>query len=104
MTSQLNVALIHKLRGSLVRLDYFLTCYPWVYVQLVLADVWSTGAGIGCLYCIYVYTLSRGSSPFAHLHVQRYHFPCPVEELESRIAPALLSKADIPNSLINTFT
>ena len=33
MTSQLNVALIRKLRGSLMRLDYFLTCYPWVFVR-----------------------------------------------------------------------
>ena len=31
MTSQLNVALIRKLRGSLVCLAYFLTFYPYVF-------------------------------------------------------------------------
>ena len=33
MTSQLTVALIRKLRGSLMCLDYFLTCYLWVFKQ-----------------------------------------------------------------------
>ena len=51
VTSQLNVGLICKLRGSLMCLAYFLTCYPWVFVQPGTADVRSTGAGIKCLYC-----------------------------------------------------
>ena len=33
MTSQLNVALKSKLRGSLMCLAYLLTCYPLVFVQ-----------------------------------------------------------------------
>ena len=33
MTLQLDVALICKLRGSLVGLAYFLTCFPWDFVQ-----------------------------------------------------------------------
>ena len=35
MTSQLKEALNHKLRGSMMSLHvaYFLTCYPWVFVQ-----------------------------------------------------------------------
>ena len=33
MTSQLNVSLIRKLRGSLMCLAYCLTCHPWVFVQ-----------------------------------------------------------------------
>ena len=33
MNSQLNVAFIHKLRGLLMCLASFLTCYPWVFVQ-----------------------------------------------------------------------
>ena len=33
MTSQLNVALMRKLRGPLMCLAYFLTCYPLVFVQ-----------------------------------------------------------------------
>ena len=33
MTPQLNIALIRKLRGTLMCLAYFLTCYPWVFVQ-----------------------------------------------------------------------
>ena len=33
MTSQLNVALIHKLRASLMCLVYFLTYHLWVFVQ-----------------------------------------------------------------------
>ena len=52
MTSQLNVALIHKLRGSSICLAYFLTCYPWMLYNQALVDVRSTGAGIKCLYCI----------------------------------------------------
>ena len=35
MTSQMNVALIHKLLGSLMCLAYFLTCYIWVIEQPV---------------------------------------------------------------------
>ena len=38
MASQLNIALIRKLRGSLLCLAYFLTCYPWVLVQLGTVD------------------------------------------------------------------
>ena len=33
MNSKLTVVLIRALRGSLVFLAYFLTCYPWVFVQ-----------------------------------------------------------------------
>ena len=33
VTSQRNVALSRKLRGSLMGLDHFLTCYPLVFVQ-----------------------------------------------------------------------
>ena len=33
MTSQLNVPLTRMLRGSLMCLAYFLTCYSWVLVQ-----------------------------------------------------------------------
>ena len=33
MTSQLNVTLIRKQRGSLMCLDYCLTCYAWVFLQ-----------------------------------------------------------------------
>ena len=50
MTSQLNVALIRRLRGSLMCLAYFLTCYLWLFVQPVLADVRSTSAQFKCLY------------------------------------------------------
>ena len=45
MTSKLNVALVRKLRGSLMCL----------YNQ-ALADVRSTGGGITCLYCMFQYT------------------------------------------------
>ena len=51
MTSQLNVFLIHKLRGSLVCLAYILTCYQACLYNRTLEDVWSTGLGITCLYC-----------------------------------------------------
>ena len=33
MTSQLYIALMRKLRGSVMCLAYFLTCYPRVFVQ-----------------------------------------------------------------------
>ena len=33
MTSQLNVALMRRLRGSLMCLASLLTCYPWSFVQ-----------------------------------------------------------------------
>ena len=33
MASQLNVALIYKLCGSLMCLAYFFVCHPWVFVQ-----------------------------------------------------------------------
>ena len=33
MTSQLNVDLIRRVRGPLVSLTYFLTCYTWLFVQ-----------------------------------------------------------------------
>ena len=45
MTSKLNVALVRKLRGSLMCLH-----------NQALADVRSTGAGITCLYCRFQYT------------------------------------------------
>ena len=63
IASQLNVALIRKLRGSLLFLAYFFKCHPRVYVQhKALADVRSTGAGIKSLYCIYKY-VNRTKSP-----------------------------------------
>ena len=52
MTSQLNVTLIRKLRGSLVCLAYFLTCNSLVFFDQAMEDVRSTGAGIKCLYCM----------------------------------------------------
>ena len=33
MTSQLIKALIRKLRGLLMCLAYFWTCFPWVFIQ-----------------------------------------------------------------------
>ena len=33
MTSKLYVELIHRLRGLLMCLAYFLTCYAWAFVQ-----------------------------------------------------------------------
>ena len=33
MTSQVNVTLIRKLSGSLMSLDYLMTCYSWGFVQ-----------------------------------------------------------------------
>ena len=52
MTSQMKVALIRKVRGSLMCLAYFfLTCYPLEFQNQALADVRSTGSGIKCLYC-----------------------------------------------------
>ena len=50
LTSQLNVTLIHKLRGSMMYLA-FLTCYSWEVHNQALADVRSTGVEIKCLYC-----------------------------------------------------
>ena len=50
MTSQMKVALIRKVRGSLLGL-FFLTCYPLEFNNQALADVRSTGSGIKCLYC-----------------------------------------------------
>ena len=35
-TLQHNVTLIHKLRGSFMRLAYLFTCYPWVFFQPVI--------------------------------------------------------------------
>ena len=51
MTSQLNVALICKLRGKLMCLIYFWRDILGCLYNLALADVWSTGARIKCLYC-----------------------------------------------------
>ena len=50
MTSQLNVALFRKLRGSFICLAYFLTCYPRVFYRQALADHRSTAAAIKCMY------------------------------------------------------
>ena len=55
MTSQLNVALICKLPGSLMCLAYFFVVHVIhrLLYNLILADVWLTGAVIECMYCIY---------------------------------------------------
>ena len=53
LTSQLNAALIRKLRGSLICMAYVLTCHPWCLYNQALADVRSTGAWIECLYWIF---------------------------------------------------
>ena len=55
MTSQLNVALIRKLRGSLVCLNFFFSCFSLVLRNQALTDVWSTVAWIKCLYCTNIY-------------------------------------------------
>ena len=52
MTSQLNAALIRKLRGSLVCLAYFSDVIQKCLYKQELADVRSTVAGIKCLHCI----------------------------------------------------
>ena len=53
---ELNVALIRRMCGSLIRLAYFsisfLHAINWYLYNQALADVWSTGAGIKCLKCI----------------------------------------------------
>ena len=41
MTSQLNLACIHKLCGPLMCLAYFLTCYSWVFVKLGTGRHWN---------------------------------------------------------------
>ena len=51
ITSQLNVALMRKLRGSLMCLAFF-PLPMGVYTNEHVADVRSTGAGIKCMYCI----------------------------------------------------
>ena len=59
MTSQLNLALIRKLLGSLMCLAY---CYDMLSTSLydqAMADVRSTGAEIKCLYCMPHLTLPR---------------------------------------------
>ena len=58
MISQLNVALIRKLRGLLMWLaSFWHVIHGWVYNQ-ALAGAWSTGAVIKCRSCIiYGYTL-----------------------------------------------
>ena len=50
-TLQLNIALVPKLRGSLMGFAYILSCYPWCLYNQALANVRSIGAGIKCLYC-----------------------------------------------------
>ena len=52
MTSQLNVALIRKLRVSLICLAYSLHISNGYLNNKTLADARSTGAGIKCLYCM----------------------------------------------------
>ena len=47
----MNVALVHKLRGSSKCLAHFVT-HDCLYNQ-ALVDVRSTGSSIDCLYCIY---------------------------------------------------
>ena len=52
MTSQMKVALIRNVRGSLMCLAYFfLTCYQLEFHNQAPADVRSTASGIKCLYC-----------------------------------------------------
>ena len=51
MTSQLKVALIRKLRASVMCLAYSLHIVNEYLNNQTLADVRSTGAGIKCLYC-----------------------------------------------------
>ena len=50
--SQLYVALMHKLRGSLMCWAYFLTCYPRVFVHPAMLNVRWTGARNKCLYVL----------------------------------------------------
>ena len=53
MISQLNVALTHKLVGHWCAWwRFWRVMHGWMYNQ-ALADVWSTGAEIECLYCIH---------------------------------------------------
>ena len=50
-TSQLYMALIRKLRGSLMCVAYFRHVILVCLYNLALADIRLTGAGINCLYC-----------------------------------------------------
>ena len=51
MTSQLNVAFICKLTGSLMWLAYYFTFIYVCFYNQAVADILSPGAGIECLYC-----------------------------------------------------
>ena len=51
MTSQLNVALIRKLRGLCVCLPYLLNVIHGCLYNQTLADVKSTGGEIKCTHC-----------------------------------------------------
>ena len=52
MTPQLNIALIRKLCGSLMCLDYFCHVIHGCLYHQALADVQATSTGIKCLRCI----------------------------------------------------
>ena len=72
ITSQLNVALIFKLRGSFMCLAYFFGHVTnWCLNKRALADVRSTGAGIKWLYCTCLTMISNirmfSSSDIFHL-------------------------------------
>ena len=59
MTLEMNVALIHKLRGSLMCLTCFWhVIYRCLYNQ-ALADVRSTGAGIKYIFCITLHVVAK---------------------------------------------
>ena len=58
ITSQMNVALIRKLRGSLMSSPYFFEMLSMSVFNPALADVQSAGAGVECLYCMLFKSLS----------------------------------------------
>ena len=72
MTSQLNVTLVCKLRGSLVCLTYFVwhVIHGCLYSQ-ALAGIRSTGARITCLYCR---TFNSFIYNFCHFETKRCHW------------------------------
>ena len=53
MGLQLHVALIHKLRWSMMSLSFSLHFINGCFHNQALVDVRSTGAGIKCLYSMY---------------------------------------------------
>ena len=59
MTSQLDVALIRKLRGSMMYLALFYNVILGCSCNQALVDNRSTGTGINCLYYVLVWFVSR---------------------------------------------